>query len=146
MKEETKNILIIGVGILLLASFLFIGKTSFTGSTTFQMPTQVYGSIRPSLSDGIIIKFMVGDVLVGEGKLKDNKYGYDEQIFFERDDLSTTQKEGYANSDTVTVYLENVEIATLYYFGSKEKNFQLSTIQRNEVSRQFSERTKKTDV
>lgn len=143
MKEETKNILIIGIGILFLASFLFIGKTSLTGSSTFQMPTQVYGKIRPSVPDGMLIKFMVGNVLVGQGEIKDSKYGYDEKIFFDRDDIPTVEKEGYAEGDTVTVYLEDVKIATLYYFGSKEKNFQLSTAQRNEASKQLSERTKK---
>ena len=94
-----------------------------------QIPLQIYGNLSKPIPDGYKIDFKIGQLDVGNGTIKDSKYGYNPLIFINKDEPQTTQKEGYVQGDTVGVYINQIYVS----------NISLESVGVNEISVQISE-------
>ncbi|MBD3248661.1 hypothetical protein GF336_01310 [Candidatus Woesearchaeota archaeon] len=139
--EEFKSYILISVFALLILSIGF-GMVNLAGygniagrAYHYEQPTKVYGEVVPSLQDGAMISFKVDGLEIASAQLKDSRFGYDEKVAFKMDNPATSKKEGYAEGDSVDVYIEDIKIAEISYFNTvNEKDITIPASKRAEVS------------
>lgn len=121
-----------------IGNIIPIGK-----ATGYTNKIQIYGNIYPqSLPDGTTISFKLDNGLeIGSGDITDNKYGYDDIVFLEKDDSSTAKIKGYAEGYKINVYIEDIKIGEISYIESDkfERDFEIPASKRTEVSNRLAE-------
>ncbi len=123
------SVLIVVVSIINVSRFGIVGKA-------FYRPVQVYGVVSPGLPDDTEISFKVGALEVASVGLKENSYGFDPKMYFKMDSPASSTKEGYAEGDIVTVYIEGIKVIELSYFEAwaTKKDINIPASKRAEIA------------